>query len=161
MSNFVDITSIGIALGQGSTRWSTIVSSSSNALQLQGATAATPCALKNLADPSDARDAANKQWVDQAISSKIYGLQLKESVELVSKVAVSLAGAPPANVRRWVGPWSTSLGGYQEIQNLISVPDYLGNTITGTAYAQSFCLAAVFRFNTTIAWRSKRWRFEP
>ena len=126
-ANYVDIQSTGIALGQqtggAQTRWSSVVSSSSNALQLQGSTAATPCSLKNLAGPTEARDAANKQRVDSAIQSKIYGLQLKDSVELVSKTPVSLAGAPPPHVRRWVGPWSTTQGGYVELQNLLNTPD--------------------------------------
>ena len=59
-ANYVDIQTTGVALGQQTggtqTRWSSVVSSSSNALQLQGSTAATPCALKNLADPTDAQD---------------------------------------------------------------------------------------------------------
>ena len=149
-ANYVDIQSTGIALGQQTggtqTRWSSIVSSSSNALQLQGSTAATPCALKNLADPTDARDAANKQWTEQAIQSRIYGLQLKESVELVSKTPVSLSGTPPANVRRWLGPWTTTQGGYIELQNLLTTPDYLGRTVTNTAYGTTFSYAAVATF---------------
>ena len=65
--------------------------------------------------------------MQQYVQSQIWGLQVKASAQLCSKVPVSLAGAPPPNVRRWVGPWSTTQSGYVELQNLLPTADYLGD----------------------------------
>ena len=56
---------------------------------------------------------------------------------------MSLQSVPPPHVRRWLGPWTATQGGHIELQNLLSTPDCMNNTVTNTAYATIFSYAGI------------------
>ena len=121
MTTYLDLASNGISLGQSvsgvQNPWAVITTPAANSLKLQGTTSSTLCKLSGVDVPAADSDAANRLYVQQYVQSQIRGLQVKSSAQLCSKVSVSLAGAPAPNVRRWAGPWSTTQGGYVELQN--------------------------------------------
>jgi len=134
--SYIDLSTSGISLGSGASKYAQLTSVASGAISLSGANVSLPCKLSGIDDPASSRDAVNLQYLQQYVLGQIRGLSIKPSASLCATTPTSLTLAAPTNFVRWAGPYSS-----QGNQTLATMPSSNGVAWPANAYAGSFTFA--------------------
>ena len=116
--SYIDLSTSGITVGAGASRYAGLTSVSSGAISLSGADVSSACRVTGVEDPASSKDAVNLQYLQQYVLGQIRGLSIKPSASLCSTSAISFTASSSPMSYYWAG---SSTNNFASTSNFLDV----------------------------------------
>lgn len=116
--SYIDLSTSGITLGAGASKYAQLTSVASGTISLSGANVSAACKLTGIDDPAASKDAVNLQYLQQYVLGQIRGLSIKPSASLCATSPISFTASSSPMTYYWAG---SSTNNFAQTSNLLDL----------------------------------------